>query len=584
MSEGEMMARKVIPFIGLFLMLAVLTVLTGCSKEKGHTVAQIGDRKVMIEDLNGFFERRGIRFASAEQELQAKRDLLDSMINQNLLIIGAYEKNLENHEDVAKMVEGEKIKFLLDVLFEKEILSKAVPSEADIKEWYARMGEEIKASHIVVDSLATAEDIIKKLKEGGNFEELAVQYSLDPQVKRNQGDLDWFTWGRMVDNFQKAAFQLQPGEISAPVKTEYGYHIIKLVDRRKNESLPSYDQMKEEIRNLITERRKGALIREYADRIRAKYPVTIEKPTCQFVLNKLEFLYPENFGGRPRPRNDIDPTQLDAAEKELVLGKYEGGKLTLGVYLDNLRRVPPDKRPDFDQYDSLLEVVFQMAFRDMLGVEARSMGLENDDKYKSQVKLFKELAMADVLRNDSIPYGVVISDADVQAYYDAHQAEFTTPLKYYLLEIQVADENQANALAKTIKSEAQFMSAAAKETLRPGKKQVSGELGFVTREQYPDLFDAAARLTSGQMAGPVATMGKYSLIWVKQRLDPVLQPVDLVKGRIIDQLTKEKGDALYTAWIDEMKKRIAIHIYDNVLVESVDKSKYATPGDTTQAG
>ena len=571
----------------IFLCLAAVLIsaaVIGCSTQEGRLAAKVGDRKIMVEEVEGILSRAGARFATADDELSIKRELLDTLVNQNLLIIGAYEHNLEKHDEVIKAVQGEEIKFLLDVLFEKEILEKAIPSEAEIKDWYNRMDVEIKASHIVVDSESTALEVLQKLKEGVVFEELAIQFSRDPYVSRDQGDLGWFTWGKMMDNFQNVAFKMKPGEISAPVKTPMGYHIIKLVDRRKVEHRPGYSEMKDYVRQMIIERRKGELMQAYAKKLKEKYPITVEKPTCEFVLNKLEFLYPETIGGRPRWRNNIDPNQLDLDEKALVLGRYTGGQLTIGTYLDNLRRVAPDKRPDFDHYDSLQEIIFEMAFMDILAVEARELGYDESKQYKDKVRRFKELAMADVMRNDTIPAGVEVNEGEVQEYYDTHPEEFTTPLRFSLLEIQVADENQANTYAKTIRTEDEFKRAASAETQRPGKKQVGGDLGIITKEQFPELYDLAGTVLTGRIAGPVKIGGKYSVIWVKQRIEPVRQDFTTVKRSVIDKLTKQKGDALYGQWIADMKKRIPIEIYENVVSESVDKSKYTQPDSTKQTG
>jgi len=571
----------------IFLCLAAVLIsaaVIGCSTQEGRLAAKVGDRKIMVEEVEGILSRAGARFATADDELSIKRELLDTLVNQNLLIIGAYEHNLEKHDEVIKAVQGEEIKFLLDVLFEKEILEKAIPTEAEIKDWYNSMDVEIKASHIVVDSESTALEVLQKLKEGVVFEELAIQFSRDPYVSRDQGDLGWFTWGKMMDNFQNVAFKMKPGEISAPVKTPMGYHIIKLVDRRKVEHRPGYSEMKDYVRQMIIERRKGELMQAYAKKLKEKYPITVEKPTCEFVLNKLEFLYPETIGGRPRWRNNIDPNQLDLDEKALVLGRYTGGQLTIGTYLDNLRRVAPDKRPDFDHYDSLQEIIFEMAFMDILAVEARELGYDESKQYKDKVRRFKELAMADVMRNDTIPAGVEVNEGEVQEYYDTHPEEFTTPLRFSLLEIQVADENQANTYAKTIRTEEEFKRAASAETQRPGKKQVGGDLGIITKEQFPELYDLAGTVLTGRIAGPVKIGGKYSVIWVKQRIEPVRQDFTTVKRSVIDKLTKQKGDALYGQWIADMKKRIPIEIYENVVSESVDKSKYTQPDSTKQTG
>jgi peptidyl-prolyl cis-trans isomerase C len=555
----------------------------GCGKKEGHVVAKVGKREITAEDINGFFERNGARFPSAKEELKAKRDFLDSLINQHLLIIGAYEHNLENQEEVVRVVDGEKNKFLLDVLFEEKILSQATPSEAEIKDWYTRGEEEIKASHILVATEEKAQEVLASLKGGGNFEQQALENSIDPSARRNQGDLGWLSWGFMPDNFQEAAYKLKTGEISAPVKSEYGYHIIKISERRKAESRPSYAEAKGQIRGLITERRKQSLMRQYYEELRKKYPVSVEKPTCEFVLNKLATIYPETIGSRPRWRNNIDLAQLDKDEQNLVLGKYTGGQLTIGQYLTNLRRVPEERRPDFDKYDSLVEVVFQMSFMDILTIEAKESGLDKKDSYLDKVSKFKELAMADVMRNDSIPYNAQMDEAEVRGYYDSHPDEFTNPMRFHLLEIQTADSATAVKYMRTITSETEFRTTATKETLRPSGRQSGGDLGVVTDLQYPEFYEAARGARLGQMAGPVKSAGRYSVLWIKERLEPEKQDFELSRRRIVDKLTKEKGDALYRQWIDDMKKRVTVEVYDDVLEANIDRSVYEQ-ADSVKAG
>lgn len=579
------MIRKVLTCISCLILIAILAAMLGCSKDTGQIVAKVGDRPVTVEEMDRYINRMGIRFNSADQELEFRRSLLDTIINHNLLVIGAYEHNLDRHEEVLRAIEGEKIKFLLDALIEEEIVSKSTPSEAEIKDWYVKTGEELKVSHILVDSLATAEEVLKKLKEGQPFEELALEYSIDPSVKRNQGDLGYFTWGMMVDNFQEAAFKMQPGEVSAPVKTDYGYHIIKVVDRREVEHRPSYAEAKEFIRNSIMNRRQQKLVREYEQKMKKKYPIEIEKPTCDFVLNKLEFLYPETIMGRPRWRNNIDPQQLDMAEKDLVLGKYTGGQITIGEYLGNLRRVPEELRPDFDKYDSLAEIIFKMELMDIMAIEAKEQGIEDNENYKDKLIRFKEMAMADVMRNDTIPYDLEIDEGEVQEYYDTHLEEFTTPMRFDVYEIQVADSQQADRFATSVGSEDQFKRIASKETIRPGKKQISGKLGIITEQEYPELYEAAANQKQGPLAGPVKIGNKYSVLWISKRLPPIQQDFGAVKGQIIERLTRQKGNALFEEWIENMKKRVPVEIYEDVLVESVDEEKYeATDTTTVQTG
>jgi len=111
----------------------------------------------------------------------------------------------------------------------------------------------VKASHILLDTEEEAKEILERVKEGEDFNALAREYSTDPSVKNNSGDLGYFRHGMMVEPFERAAFALEPGEISDIVKSEYGYHIIKVEDK----TIDRFEDVKDELRNTLIAQKKS---------------------------------------------------------------------------------------------------------------------------------------------------------------------------------------------------------------------------------------------------------------------------------------------------------------------------------------
>ncbi len=128
----------------------------------------------------------------------------------------------------------------------KQFLNYTEITEDDLKEAYQRMCTEINAEHILLRTPPNANaeqdsavyqrciEIRQKIANGAGFEQLATQYSEDPSVEKNRGNLGYFTAFQMVPQFEDAAFSLAPGEVSMPVRTRFGYHLIKLIDKRPN--------------------------------------------------------------------------------------------------------------------------------------------------------------------------------------------------------------------------------------------------------------------------------------------------------------------------------------------------------------
>jgi foldase protein PrsA len=131
--------------------------------------------------------------------------------------------------------------------------------------------EVVKASHILVSDEKTANEIYDKLMKGANFADLAKQYSIDTSTKDNGGELGEFTRGTMVTEFENAAFALKPREISKPVKTQYGYHIIK----SEGKTIKSFNDVKSSIISYLENTKKQNIFNQKSEAL--KKAAKIEK-------------------------------------------------------------------------------------------------------------------------------------------------------------------------------------------------------------------------------------------------------------------------------------------------------------------
>nr|WP_277817250.1 peptidylprolyl isomerase [Koleobacter methoxysyntrophicus] len=144
----------------------------------------------------------------------------------------------------------------------KEITKDITVNDVEVKEYYdnnpdefKEYPDEVKARHILVNTEEEAKEILKKLKEGADFAELAKEYSKDTGSKEEGGDLGYFNRGIMVPEFDKAVFEMEVGQISDIVKTQFGYHIIKLEDK-KISPIIKFDEIKETLHGQLLEEKK----------------------------------------------------------------------------------------------------------------------------------------------------------------------------------------------------------------------------------------------------------------------------------------------------------------------------------------
>ncbi len=569
-------------FMILAALVLSLMLLAGCSKKDNPTLAVVGDTQIKFQDFHQSFGNWRLTFTSAQDEFDQKKNLLDSLVVTQLLIDAAYEKNIDKLEELSRVVLANRNRFLLDALYQDKIMKDSEPSDSEVKQFHKNLEFQVRASHILVNNLDTANMLVEKLKSGENFEKLAYDYSIDPSAKRNRGDLGYFLWGAMIDQFQETAFSLQPGEISPPVKTRFGYHLIKVVDRTPNDLRRDFDQIKDSLKAQITNTNRQKRMANYLDDIKTKYNVKVDTATCDYLIYKRSELYPPEIIGQI-PKNDFDLELLDRNEKELVLATWDGGQISLLEYFSLSRRFPEQSRPNFDQYDTLAMFIFKLKTEEILAIEATRLGLDQKEYFQNKINRFKEFTMADIMKSDSIPQLPPPTEEDARKYYDEHQAEYTQPMKIHVFEILLSDEVKANTLKGKIKSIIQFKEKAMDLTERPGKRSVGGDLQYVERQWYPEIFDLAQKTPTGKIAGPVLNRGKYSLIWVSDKVPESIKDFLTVKNEIMSKLSNEARSQSFRQWVEAQKQTKKVEFKDEAIWTMVNKDAY-TAADTASAG
>jgi peptidyl-prolyl cis-trans isomerase C len=574
------MNKSVLSIVFLPLLLILQAVFSGCGGEGGLVLADVGGDRIVARDLNEIFDRNQQIFDNFEDEFNVRKDILDSLVIQQLLIQEAYRRNIDESEEVNRIVLANRNKFLLDVLYQRMVGDKIEISEDEIKDFYDKLEDKIQASHILVADQDSAVMILDSLRAGSNFENLAVKYSIDPSAQRNRGDLGYFVWGQMDPIFQEQVFKMNPGEISEPFKTRYGWHIVKMADRSPNDLRGPYGKAYDQIRRSLENVKRNELLEEYKGQLEQKYIIRVDTVTCEYLMHKRASLYPPSLL-ETLPKNDFDINQLDRDEKELILATWEGGQITVGQYLIQARRYGSRAAPNFDDYDGLANFIFGMNFRPILEVEARNLGLEDDPEYKRKTRKFKELAMADIMENDSLPYPGEPDEGEIRQYYEDHQDEFKNPPKIHLYEILFNDHNTAKTYAQKIKSLDKFKSVASQYTERSGKRASGGDLGYIDKNTYPRLY-ATARVTEvGKVTGPIPWGEKFSIIYVADKKPEDVKDFLMVKQEIKDKLDKQRRQEGFEEWVKQKKEEVDIKIHENNIRAGINKAKYESSEPST---
>jgi peptidyl-prolyl cis-trans isomerase C len=262
------MKRNFSPFsLALALVLGIaLTAgvphLAGAQKKDDPVLARVNGVEIKQSDLD--IAEADVGPSLQVQEPNARKEaLLAYLIDLTALAQAASAKKLESGPDFAARLAYAKNKVLMEALLGD--ITKTAATEAEMKKLYdesvAKVApeEEVRARHILVKTEKEAQDVLAKLKGGADFEKLAREISVDPSAKTNGGDLEYFTKGQMVAEFSDAAFKLNKGQVSQPVKSQFGFHIIKVEDKR-SKPVPKYEEVKEQVQAFIVRKAQAELV------------------------------------------------------------------------------------------------------------------------------------------------------------------------------------------------------------------------------------------------------------------------------------------------------------------------------------
>jgi peptidyl-prolyl cis-trans isomerase C len=240
-------------------------------------LANVGGFPITEDDVTEFLMGLGQRGASYNNP-EGRKVVLNQLIGQKLLLLDAKRNLMEADPAFKAQLNKVKDNLLSSFAAEKAIANVSV-SDKDAEEYYNAnkeqfvTGDSVNASHILVDSEEKANELLAKINAGEiSFEDAARENSSCPS-KENGGNLGDFGKGQMVPEFDEAVFAMEVGEISkAPVKTQFGYHLIKLNDKKASETMP-FAEIKDEIKEGLLGEKRRAAYDSKINQLKILYPV-----------------------------------------------------------------------------------------------------------------------------------------------------------------------------------------------------------------------------------------------------------------------------------------------------------------------
>ncbi len=424
---------------------------------------------------------------------------------------------------------------------------------------------QIKASHILVNynnpegkvdtayARAKIDTVMQKLKNGEDFAKLAEEYSDDTGSKKNGGDLGYFSRRMMVKEFDEAAFNLKPGQISDIVQTNFGFHIIKLTDQKP---YPTFDEDKEELEKMFKQTRYQAEYDSLVSSLKNKYGFKINQDTYNNVLQNADSI---RVGGTIKNYDELKDKPLFTYDKDKAVN--------VSTVIDrmNSERQFMNRMIDKNILDASIEKV---AGDSLLEVAALHLD-ENDAEFASLMDDYKNGIFVFKLQDDEVWSKINADSSKLYNYYEKTKDKYVWPDRLNFSEIYSKNDSLIHVYYKDLQNGADFDSLAAAYTERPDMKKKSGNYGLVAVTYSPLATKTNELLTKpGSYSEPFAYAGGYSIVKLIEKDPSHQKSFEEAKAEVSGAYQENESKTLEHNYIESLKKRYDPQLYYDKLEEA----------------
>lgn len=227
-------------------------VLTFYSVAQAGTVATVNGKAITDEDLKALVANLPeVQKENLLKDPATRKQLISNLVDQELMFQDAQSKKVENSNEYVSAMNAFKKQAMVNILVQKQLAPK-VTAEA-VKNYYNKhkikySTDQVHAQHVLLPTAKEAEEVLAEAKKGGDFQKIAETRSKDPSAKNNRGDLGYFGRDNFDPAFVDAAFGSKVGEIVGPVKSAFGFHVIKIIDRKVGKT-PDFAEVEQKVRS-----------------------------------------------------------------------------------------------------------------------------------------------------------------------------------------------------------------------------------------------------------------------------------------------------------------------------------------------
>lgn len=422
----------------------------------------------------------------------------------------------------------------------------------------------LRASHILVrfsapdttESYNKALEVLQKAKNGEDFANLAQEYSEDEGSKVKGGDLGFFERRRMVPAFDEAAFNLKEGEISGLVKTNFGYHIIKVIEKKK---LPTFEDEKDQLRDLYKQISYNPDYRKYVDSLKTKYGFKLND---SMVEKAVKLAAEDTLTIGPKYWESSLRNNL----KDSVLYSFANDKETLDSFFTTIITGNKNFGKKVDKY-LITSNIGTMSERYVIEAEAMRME-ERSEEFKNLMDDYKNGIYVFKIQEEEIWNKINADSSKIFDYYTQNKDNYRWNDRVNFSEIYTRKDSLINLYYSKLQEGADFDTLAMKHTERTGFKSKKGNHGLVDVESG-ELAKKANELTAaGQYTKPFKVENGYAIVKLIEKKSAGIKTFDEAKSEVMSAYQEKESARLEEEYVAKLKQTYKPEVHHEELKQA----------------
>lgn len=517
-----------------------------------NVVARVGETDITLDRLERAVNT--LYSGAKAQTPNKERKALERLVDIEVLLLGAHQRNLQNDFQVKNTVEVREQELMLEELYKRGVLKGDDQISNDEARAYFdryRIGQERRVSRVLVSSPMEIDRVFQRTHAGETFSAIASDMSEDGETAMQGGDIGWMSRLSFKSHIlRRQVFDAEVGGLIGPIQEPDGYSIMKVVDERQ---VP-FENAASAVKTVMIEQKRALATFAFLEDLAKRAGIQERTETLTLLLNRL------SEAGEELP-------EFKQGELRMPLFVVDGGQWTLDNFMNAM--LSERDQAEIRTIDDLRDYARRLyAFKVLLPQHGRQQGMDKIDHIADELRRVKREMLLERIRQTEVIERIDYDEEDERAYFARNKARYVRPERTSILEVLVDDRDRAESLRAEMEKGGDLDELARRYSKRSTRiRRAGGRMQLLNPDKYGKLGWEAKDAQVGEVVGPVKTNNGYSVFKVLKKLPEEEMNFRQAQGRVRSHLRMELSQTMFDELVAELKRQYKeqIHIFEENL-------------------